>query len=77
MTTITTNIKRATAPASLRNGFGRIKAWAMRECERYARIKSRRDQIEALGALSDDDLARIGLTRDTIVWHVFRDKFYS
>jgi len=77
MTTITTNIKRATALAFLQNGLGRIKTWAVRECERYARIKSRRDQIETLEALSDDDLARIGLTRDTIVWHVFRDKFYS
>lgn len=77
MTTITTNIKRATALASLQTAFGRIKTWAVRECKRYARIKSRRDQIEALDALSDTDLARIGLTRDTIVWHVFRDKFYS
>lgn len=39
----------------------------------YVEARSRRDQIEALEAKSDEELARMGLTRDGIVAHVFRD----
>lgn len=39
----------------------------------YVEARSRRDRIEALEAKSDADLARMGLTRDQIVAHVFRD----
>lgn len=34
---------------------------------------SRRDQIEALEAKSDEELAAMGLRRDQITRHVFRD----
>lgn len=39
----------------------------------YLETHSRRDQIEVLGAKSDEELARMGPTRDRIIAHVFRD----
>ncbi|MDP5334951.1 MAG: hypothetical protein NWT12_04500 [Paracoccaceae bacterium] len=42
----------------------------------YMHRKSRMDEIEALNALSDVELAKIGITRDDIPRHVFRDMFY-
>jgi uncharacterized protein YjiS (DUF1127 family) len=41
------------------------------------RVRSRRDQIEALEAKSDTELARMGIKRDGIACHVFRDTFYT
>lgn len=38
---------------------------------------SRRAQIEALEAKSDEELAEMGLRRDEIAYHVFRDLFYA
>ena len=42
--------------------------------ERLAEAHSRRDQIERLSALSDAQLQALGLRRDQIVAHVFRDR---
>lgn len=42
----------------------------------YIESHSRRDQIEALEAHSDDELARMGLTRDRIPAYVFRDMIW-
>ena len=39
----------------------------------WLELRSRRERIEALFALSDSELAARGLTRDQIVMHVFRD----
>ncbi|WP_347138058.1 hypothetical protein [Paracoccus sp. SSK6] len=39
----------------------------------YAESRSRQKEIEALEAKSDEELARMGLTRDRIIAHVFRD----
>lgn len=39
-------------------------------------LRSRRERIERLHALSDAELAALGLTRDQIVMHVFRDRLY-
>ena len=41
--------------------------------EGYARKRSRTDEIEALEALSDAQLAELGISRDRIVNYVFRD----
>lgn len=41
----------------------------------YLELRARTQEIEALNALSDEELAKRGLTRDRIVHHVFRDKF--
>lgn len=43
---------------------------------RYGEMRSRADRVERLQALSDAELAKLGLTRDRIVQHVFRDQFY-
>jgi hypothetical protein len=45
--------------------------------ERLAEARSRSDRVAALMARSDADLAAMGLTRDRIVLHVFRDKLYA
>lgn len=50
--------------------------WLARRFERLAHAASRRDRIEALEALSDSELARRGIRRDEIAYHVFRDLFY-
>lgn len=42
----------------------------------YAQYRSRADQVQALNAKSDDELAQMGLTRDDIPRYVFRDLFY-
>ena len=39
----------------------------------YLDARSRREQIDLLEAKTDEELARMGLTRDRIVAHVFRD----
>lgn len=44
--------------------------------ETYVETRSRRSKIEALEALSDAELAKLGLTRDGILRHVFADTFY-
>jgi hypothetical protein len=42
----------------------------------YMERRSRMDQITRLEAKSDDELAKMGIQRDRIVQHVFRDLFY-
>lgn len=42
----------------------------------YMERQSRQDQIRALEAKSDAELAKMGIARDRIVNHVFRDRFY-
>lgn len=76
MSTIITTIPPARSFESLRNGWARFKSGFVKACERYARMQSRRDLIESLEAKSDDELARLGLSRENIALHVFRDKFY-
>lgn len=44
--------------------------------ERYVEMRSRVHEIEALQRKSDAELARMGLTRDQIVRHVFADRLY-
>lgn len=42
----------------------------------YMHRKSRMDQIEAMNAKSDAELAAMGITRDDIPRYVFRDTFF-
>ena len=42
-----------------------------------AEASSRVHQVEALQAKSDEELARMGIKRDMIAHHVFRDLFYA
>lgn len=48
-----------------------------RAVSRYVRRRCRSDQIARLNALSDAQLAKMGLRRDQIALHVFRDRLYS
>ena len=41
--------------------------------EQHGRTRGRLDQIEALEAMSDAQLAQMGVPRDRIAQHVFRD----
>ena len=72
-TTTTTEIS-----STLRPGFWtRFVEALARGVERSARVRSRRARIEALEAKSDAELARLGIRRDEIAYHVFRDMFYA
>jgi hypothetical protein len=42
-----------------------------------AECSARSQQIEALHAKSDAELAKMGIKRDNIAQHVFRDLFYT
>jgi uncharacterized protein YjiS (DUF1127 family) len=42
----------------------------------WLELRSRREQIEKLFALSDTELAARGLKRDEIVQYVFRDRLH-
>lgn len=44
-------------------------------CNPYHLRRSRMRQIQNLNACSDDQLARLGITRDDIPRYVFRDVF--
>jgi hypothetical protein len=44
--------------------------------EAYVERHARLDEIQRLQALTDAELARLGIQRDRIVHHVFRDKFH-
>ena len=70
MTILSTNI--TTAPSRRARAW----AWVTRLIEAQAASCSRRAQILALEAMSDAELAQLGLRRDDIPWHVFRDRFY-
>ena len=59
-----------------RSGYERLYGSILRGFSAYVDARSRRDRIEALQAKSDADLARIGIRRDQIAYHVFRDLFY-
>ncbi|KFE36395.1 hypothetical protein [Thioclava atlantica] len=43
---------------------------------RFMERQSRQEEIARLEAKTDAQLAAMGLTRDGIVRHVFRDRFY-
>ncbi|WP_322866402.1 hypothetical protein U5922_009455 [Aquicoccus sp. G2-2] len=61
---------------SARSGYQRVLASIVRGFGNYARVRSRRDRIEALQAKTDAELATLGIKRDDIISYVFRDLFY-
>lgn len=69
---ITTTTFKPTLSAVLRNFIDGFNARSAAYIERH----SRRAEIEALQAKSDAELARMGLTRDRIVHHVFSDRIW-
>ncbi|WP_374633444.1 hypothetical protein [Paracoccus sp. (in: a-proteobacteria)] len=48
-------------------------AWLGEGLVSYMESRSRHSQIAALEAKSDEELAKLGITRDRIVHYVFRD----
>ncbi len=78
MTTQTTNLThpRNDIRARLMARFDAFFASLGQGINAYMHIKSRTDEIEALHAMSDAELAEIGITRDDIPRYVFRDTFY-
>jgi hypothetical protein len=77
MATITTNAG-ARAAAAVNPGSKRPSLFAriLDFLAEVGELRARSAQVQALMALSDEQLAKRGLTRDTIVTHVFRDKMY-
>lgn len=73
MTTLTTGLSRW----SLRDGWNKFVAALVRGMEAQAHVTSRRNRIEALEAKTDAELARMGIRREDIPYHVFRDLFYA
>ncbi len=73
MANITTNV----SVSPLRDGLKRFLAALVRGMEAQARVTARRNRIEALEAKTDEELARMGLRREDIPYHVFRDLFYA
>lgn len=77
MATITTN-EGSRAAGAADKGTKRAPFWTrvFDFLDDVGDIRARSAQVQALMALSDEQLAKRGLTRDTIVSHVFRDKMY-
>lgn len=73
MTTLTTSLSRW----SPRDVWKKFVAALVRGLEAQARVTSRRNRIEALEAKTDAELARMGIRREDIPYHVFRDLFYA
>jgi uncharacterized protein YjiS (DUF1127 family) len=75
MTTLTTDIHAANR--GVRARLAGFLASLARAFEAHAYAASRRDQIEALEAKSDAELAEIGIHRGQIAQYVYRDLFYA
>ena len=77
MATITTNVGARPAGTDA-TGAVRAPFWTrvFDFLAEVGEVRARSVQVQALLALSDEQLARRGLTRDTVVAHVFRDKMY-
>ena len=75
MATLTTNISRA--PTRFRVWLSHLGAALITKFEAHAYKASRREQVDALEAKSDAELGRLGLQRDQIIHHVYRDLYYS
>lgn len=65
------------AASPLREGWQRFTSALIRGLNAHIRVQSRRDRIERLEAKTDAELAQMGLRRDQILYHVFRDLFYT
>lgn len=72
MSTNTTNI-------TLSHGFSwaALGAWFSRAFDAYVARRARTGQIAALEAMSDKELAALGIRRDQIVQYVFRDLYWG
>lgn len=62
--------------APLREKFDQFVSALGRGFKAYGERKSRAGEFAALNAKTDEQLAAMGLRRDQIAVHVFRDMFY-
>lgn len=54
----------------------RLVAWAENALDEIAENNPRLQRVESLRAKTDAELAALGIARDEIVHHVFRDAYY-
>ena len=66
-----------TAPSGFRDRMASFFAGLGDGFNAYIESRSRIHQIHKLNALSDEQLASLGITRDRITAYVFRDLFYT
>jgi uncharacterized protein YjiS (DUF1127 family) len=76
MTTQTTNLTHSDSRARLMARVDAFFAGLGQGMNAYILCKSRMADIVALNAKTDAELAALGITRDDIPRHVFRDMFY-
>ncbi len=76
MASYSTNISSGAALARARELFSRFLNGLGQGLDAYMTARSRMHQIEKLNAKSDAELAAMGLKRDEIPRHVFRDILY-
>ena len=69
-------VATATPTSGVRTSFQSFRASLATAFAAYLERRTRTDEIERLNALSDAQLAKLGITRDTIPAYVFRDLFY-
>jgi uncharacterized protein YjiS (DUF1127 family) len=72
MSSNTTNITFAQG-----NSWATFTAWFARAFDAYVAKRARTGQIQALEAMSDADLSKLGIRRDQIIQYVFRDLYWS
>ena len=65
------------AVSNLRAFFGGVFSALGRAMLLQSAANARLERVERLRAKSDAELAELGITRDQIVHHVFRDLYYS
>ena len=66
----------ATPTSGVRTSFQSFRASLATAFAAYLERRTRSDEIERLNALSDAQLSKMGLRREDIARHVFRDLFY-
>ena len=72
----TAAIKEISSRAEITSWLDRFFAGMGQGFNAYTERVGRYDKIRALQAKSDADLAKMGLTRERIPYHVFSDLFY-
>ena len=69
-------VATATPTSGLRTSIQSFRASLAIAFTAYLERRTRTDEIERLNALSDEQLSKMGLRREDIARHVFRDLFY-
>lgn len=72
----TSNHDSAFTAATAGGRFNALLARIGAAFDRYAERRSRSGEVQRLDAMSDAELAKLGVTREGIVQYVFRDKLY-